>query len=43
MITATVLFDRGIATRTFFGVGRDPVRGFGVVFAFLEPSFDEGA
>jgi len=41
MITTAVLFNGRVTSGTFFGVGRDPIRGFGIVFAFLEPFFDE--
>jgi hypothetical protein len=43
VVTTAILFNGRIASGTFFGVGRDPIRGFGIVFAFLEPFFDEGA
>ena len=41
MITSSILFNRGITPGTFLCIGRNPVCSFGIVFAFLEPFFDE--
>src|SRR5271170_8043401 len=41
MVTTAVFFNGRITTGTFFGVGRDPIRSFGIVFAFLEPFLDK--
>ena len=40
MIAAAVLFDSRLTFGAFLRVGRDPVRGFGIIFAFLEPHLD---
>jgi hypothetical protein len=42
VVTAAILFYRRVALRAFFRVGRDPIRRFRVVFAFLQPLLHEG-
>ena len=41
VVAPAILFDGRVTTGTFFRVGRDPIRGFGIVFAFLEPFLDK--
>ena len=41
VIAASVLLDGGLAFGTLFRVGRDPIRGLGVVVAFAGPLSDQ--
>lgn len=43
MVAATVLFDRRVALRALFRIGRNPVCGLRIILAFLQPHFDKGA
>ncbi len=43
MVAATVLLNRRITLGTFLRVGRNPVGGFTVVCAFLQPPLDKFA
>ena len=41
MVTTAVFFNGRVTAGTFFGIGRNPIRCFGIVFTFLEPFLDK--
>jgi hypothetical protein len=43
MVATTILLDSRVAPRTLLGVSGDPIRRLGVIFALLQPHFDQCA
>lgn len=43
MVATAIFLDRGVALRALLCISRNPISGFRVVFAFLQPHLDQGA